>query len=210
MREEPRVQNQPEGQSEWWFCVFMNIFLSFQELKIFGQTPEWQRQVKLPVGGAWASLMLANTRLVHCPCPLRVFYLYHSRGSVGKPSQRSNLLLHLQLLPCVLVQQHKNNCNNKDRVVNRFAVLWPCCSRLDHSLVIASCVPVISYREGSTWNTSGPLGAIHLAACFNNSLHSGLFSTSVRGLDQDVDFLCAVLPAQRWGTIFEIREWAVC
>lgn len=38
-------------------------FLSFQELNIFGQTPEWQRQVKVPVGGAWASPMLANTSL---------------------------------------------------------------------------------------------------------------------------------------------------
>lgn len=112
-------------------------------------------------------------------------------------------------LPCYR-NRHRNNHNNKDCVVNWLAALWPCCSWRGRSLVTASCISVISYREGSTSNTAGRLGSVHLAASLNSSLHSGLFSTAARRLDRDVDFPCAVLHAQHWRTIFEIREWAVC
>lgn len=161
------------------------------------------------MGGAWASLMLADPSWA-LPLPITcILFTSQQRERWQSISEKQPFVIPTSAPFPVSATSTK--------IITTIKLMQlidsPFCdhySRLGHSLVTAFCVPVISYRERNTWNTSRCLGSVHLAASLNSSLHSGLFSISAGRLYQDVDFSCAVLHALRWGTIFEISEWAVC
>lgn len=147
------------------------------------------------MGGAWASLMLANTSLA-LPVPAACILFI--------PQQRERWQSISEEQPFVIPTAAPFPLPATDtkiitiiRVV-RLIDLLPC-DRAAANLAIAWLLHLASLGllTGKGAPEIGRLGSIHLAASPNNSLHSGLFSTSARRPDQDVDFPRAVPQAQR-------------
>lgn len=139
------------GQNKEWCCP-LNIFLSFfPGTEDLWTNSEWQRRLKQPVGGAWASLMLTTASLV-LPMPAACILF--------KPQQRERWQSISAEQPFVIPAAAPFPVSTTEAkiipitircLVMVMPLTWP--QPGGHSLiVVASC------REGSTQNTARSAG----------------------------------------------------